>query len=293
MEKPEGVVGEPLVIGSVEEAYRFFDQIPNFEFSTVEIYENSQDRGWIPAMWMWFEPLNDKGYASAGLEAYHIKRQTGFKEWGLGKRVEMIFDYWKENDYDAAFFVNPESRKLLSNWNEEGKLEENLEKLETRGIGAHLVRLLTHEQAPACSDFALVMMKLLSRIETEKVKNIYFNQIGDGDEQAQFWTFAPYIFEALRRNRVIEGKPNDDTDDLLKIMMWLRSRKRDGEWGSDAVFAGIGELRRLMDKLLLPRNGFHPVHKYVERVGEHIASYLEKITVDENVVWAEGEIRRV
>lgn len=193
-----------------------------------------------------------------------------------------------------AFFKEPEAREMMTKWSQDGVLESNYQKISQKGIDGHLVRLLTHDKAPACRDFALAMMKYLPEIDEEVVDNIYCHQITDGDEQAQFWTFGPYIYEALRKSREGLGKKADDREEFWRVLLWLRSRKMvKGETGANAIYPGVGEGRDYFADLYLPRDGQHPMHQLVEKVGKHIASYMEKVQVTEEMVNDRSKLRTV
>lgn len=275
--------------GDEKEMFDYIDSIPEYTFNMDLLLTLREKRGSIPAMFNWFLPLNNKGYENISFP-YGVRNTKGYKDWGIGPDILSLADGWKEKDYDVAYFSNPESRKILSEWNRQGVLEENYLKIARRGIDGHLVRLLTHENAPACSDFAIAVMKYLPQIDDQELRSVYISQITDGNEQAQFWTFAPYIYEALRQSRLEKGQELKDEEDFLRVLCWLKSRKRTDT--SNADYPALKEFKYHIYDLYLPRNGEHQIHKIAESVGKYIASYLGKTKVSEKLVFAESGVRK-
>lgn len=191
---------------------------------------------------------------------------------------------WREKYHSVAYFLEKDAKKIIDSWVAEGTFEQNEKKLRRQNIGANIVRLLTHTNAPACKDFALLCMRHIADLDIETVHTVFPTNGGDGDDGAQFWTFGPYILEALKEDRFLNKETNDDYQDFLKVLIWMKSRKRTGNWGYDAVYPGIGDLRREVHNLYLPRDGFHPIHKFVSKVSTHIAKYLANTYVDKKLL---------
>jgi hypothetical protein len=276
----------PAETGAInsEEIAKMVDGIPEFKFSDEELSRCRDNKGLVPKLSNWFEPKNEKGMMDEQ-RIYGIESSEEYKKWGLGKYIKEEAT-WKERLHAIPYFLDPDARAMLTEWKENGQFEEKFGRLHEMGVSANVVRLLTHENAPACRDFALATIKFIPEFSSKELFNI-MPRMEDGNDMAQFWTIAPYIYEGLRTDRLETGQMVNDREDYFRVLMWLVRRVKTGHFASNARYPGVAEIDSGYVEascLYLARDGNHPVHKYVEKIGKHLAMYLEKIPVNEGLV---------
>ncbi|OGD83023.1 hypothetical protein A2572_01015 [Candidatus Collierbacteria bacterium RIFOXYD1_FULL_40_9] len=272
------------VIKKVEEAYKIMDGIQNFETSLREIADVINNRpGHIPKLGHIFLPINNNGFPDESLLGEMVLNKRDYVTWEPRKIIDEKRLSRRERYHSVAYFQDKEAKAIIDGWASEGTFIENESKLRQQNIDANVVRLLTHTNAPACKDFALSCMRFVAQTDSDILFKTFPTIGGGGDDEAQFWTIGPYILEALKEERFLRQEKPDDEQDFLKVLMWMKSRWKTGEWGYDAVYPGIGDLRREIHNLYLPRDGFHPIHEFVSRIGKSISSHLSEIYVDPKI----------
>lgn len=278
-----------IKLTTLEQAYAYLDLIPIFELNLGEIYEVQTGVGHIPKLGHWFWPENEKGFESES-KIDNIANSPEFNNWGPRRVIDSNRLEWREKYHAVAYFCDKEAKRVIDGWGE--GVDSKFGLLRNQNIDNNVVRLLTHKHSPACRDFALLCMRYVPDMTEKQIHQLFPTIGGDGDAGAQFWTVAPYILEALKNDRFTKGMEENDREDFFRILMWSKARLKTGSWGYDAIYPGLGELGREIRGLYLPRDGFHPIHKFVGRIGAHVASYLEKISVDEKIVLGDDGIRR-
>ncbi|HSV94564.1 MAG TPA: hypothetical protein VLH94_01100 [Spirochaetia bacterium] len=268
---------------SPREIEKMVDALPEYDFSGVNYFELKQNRGAIPLMSNWFWPRKEDG-SSDGNAVNDLKSSTEYRKWEPGKLI-LERATWKEREHALPYFLDAEAKAMLDEWQEKGEIRNRYDRLHLMGISANIVRLLTHEHAPACHDFALATMEYVSEIDKDDIDRI-FPRLEDGNEMAQFWTIAPYIYDSLRTDRVEKGQAENNREDYYRVLLWLSMRIKSRGFGANAKYPGISKYEEQVSApdLYLPRDGYHPVHQYVEKIGKHIATYLEKIPVNEESI---------
>ena len=268
------------------------DKIPEFEGVPLsQLVEIARDPGYIPRLGLVFAPMNE--YETPDYESVHTEAEIrGFSKWNSGKLADNG-SHWKEHSHMEAYYLDEDARKIVDEWDSRRQLKENLDKLRSGSINSNLVRLLTHINAPACRDFALACMRYVPEMDNMAIGRCFPHIGGDGDAGAQFWTYGPYIMEALKWRRLLEGREENEKEDFYRVLLWSRARTKTGDWGYDAIYPGVETLRDVIHKLYLPRDGFHPIHKYIAAVGEHVAKYLYDLPVDDEVIVNKTAVRSI
>lgn len=278
------------IIKQIEDGYEIMDKIVDFETSLHEISNIKQNPGHIPKLGHIFLPLNNRGFEDESLLGKTVLYKKDYVDWAPRKIIDSKRLNWRERYHSVAYFQDTDAKAIMDEWMKEGTFEDNENKLRQQNIDANIVRLLTHTNAPACKDFALCCMRFVAESESYTLFRLFPTIGGDGDDGGQFWTIGPYILEALKEERFLSGEAPNDEQDFLKVLTWMKSRKIAGEWGHDAIYPGVGDLRREIHSLYLPRDGFHPIHAFVSKIGKHIARNLENIYVEKNLL-IKGETR--
>lgn len=288
MEAEGLAINEGNVKLSYKEIGKKVDSIPNFSTSLSEMFSHKGGEGHIPKLGHWFWPLSENGTEDEAA-IYDIRSKADYRKWEPRKVIDKDRLEWREKYHSVAYFLDPEARKIIDDWGDD--LNEKFKILREANIDNNLVRLLTHEHAPACRDFAIACMKYVPEMSDGEIHRLFPSIGGDGDAGAQFWTIAPYIMDALKTSRFEKGIKENDEEDFLRVMLWSKRRIKTGEWGNDAIYPGVGHFRDRIIDFYLPRDGFHPIHKFIGKVGEHIASYLEKIPVDKEMIKNKERVR--
>jgi len=114
----------------------------------------------------------------------------------------------------------------------------------------HIARLLTHEQAPDCEDFAIETLR-----HPESYKKIPGSS--DGTDAFIYWTYGPYVLSKLKER----GKKYDDF-----VNEWLEKRKKSREFRGNGQYPGIDYLYEndMARMHYLAKSGLHPSHTFVK-----------------------------
>lgn len=267
-----------------KEVAKMVDTIPEFKIPWEDLNKCREGKGLIPSMSNWFYPRNEKGMLDQ-YKIYAVTDSADYKSWEPGKYIEEIAS-WKEKYHAVPYFLDPDAKKIIDEWQEKGEFQRNFDRVHYMAVSANVVRLLTHENAPACRDFALATLKYAPNFTDDEERRI-FPDLLDGNGMAQFWTIAPYIYESLRTERLEKGQTLNDKEDYQRILMWSVKREVIGRDGGNAKYPGISEINDcgVSEKdLELSKDGNHFVHKFAEMMGKHLASSLRNIPVSEDLI---------
>lgn len=270
---------------STGEVAKMVENVPEFKIPWEDLNKCREGKGLIPKMSEWFYPRSEKNRMMDSWKIYEVTNSADYKNWEPGKYIEGIAG-WKEKYHAVPYFQDPDAKKMLDEWQEKGEFQKNFDRVHYMAVSKNVVRLLTHENAPACRDFGLATIKYAPDFTTDEIGRI-FPDLLDGNGMAQFWTIAPYIYESLRTERLEKGSTLNDKEDYYRILMWSVNRIVDGQFGGNAKYPGLSEIYDCgisEEDLYLSKDGNHPVHKFVERIGKHLASSLSNIPVSEDLI---------
>lgn len=272
--------GDKTAMAVAKEEF-IFKGMPDCPFTRDELDSAYMEpKGAIPALSEWFYPK--KNGIRDVVAIAKIASEFGYRDWNP-KEIIRKYRTWKDEDSfgDLPFCFVSDAKAIVDSWYKDNLLDENWRKISANANHRHLARLLTHENAPACKNFALIYMKEILKWDRQQIMDLT-PKLRDGSENGTFWTFAPYILEGLRMQRKEMGMEYDDEQDFLKILWWAKMRKSIGN--DNAEYLGITSLSRSMNDLHLPKDGNHPIHKLVAKAGRHIASYLKDIPVTREIL---------
>jgi hypothetical protein len=240
---------------------KIISPIPEIELSLRDIYGSQENVGYIPIL---------AGYWGMGdTNLLRKELDENFRQWGPRKVIEKnkpTKANWGSIDYAIIFYINPKTKEIFDEWENNGTLEENIDKVFDWDLPKHYVRLLTHQNASACEDFVIDCLKYVPLLSHKEIMRI-FPQTQDGGEVAQCFTFAPYILEALKASGKYSAR-----ESFLKVLSWINSRQRLGD--GNAIYPGIKEIHDEASNFFLARDGNHSTHKLARIIGEHIAKFL-------------------
>lgn len=125
-----------------------------------------------------------------------------------------------------------------------------IDKPDTLKVLPHVSRLLTHEGAPSCEDFAMDVLrhpKSYGKIPSSR----------DGSDAFIYWTYGPYVLEGLKR------KGGQYTD---MVQTWLAKRKESKEYYGNARYPGIDYMYETSYARMhfLAKEGQDPSHAFVK-----------------------------
>jgi hypothetical protein len=114
----------------------------------------------------------------------------------------------------------------------------------------HVSRLLTHENAPSCENFAMDVLRhpeFYGKIPSSR----------DGSDAFIYWTYGPYVLEGLKR----KGKQYADM-----VQTWLTKRKQSEEYRGNARYPGIDYMYEAPYARMhyLAKEGQDPSHVFVK-----------------------------
>ena len=126
----------------------------------------------------------------------------------------------------------------------------------------HIGRLLSHSNAPACHEFAIQVLihygQLANNPDWNKLTQIPSSV--DGNESSQFWTYGPYVWNALRE----KGKNFE-----FFIQNWSLKRIPIKDTGN-ALYPGIEGLNYFADRAIprhyLGKDGKGQSHKVADLI---------------------------
>ena len=192
-----------------------------------------------------------------------IWRDPTYESWQ--PRIQIKTEQTTKADntqYAEIFFNNKNARAIIDDAFESDQLDDLLDKIGQASIECHVARLLTHVNAPACEDLAIAMLN----------EGTFIPHSVDGKAGMQFWTFTPYIYEALRINGL------SDEGAFKSLLVWSSHRNTTKhDWGQEvnAEYLGIKNLGFIIDEgAYLTYDGFDQSHQLAWEVGKHIAKEL-------------------
>jgi len=202
------------------------------------------------------------------------QRDPEFKNWPLKSKLEQLTQgATRSKAFASIFFHTPEFRSLIEEADREGGLEEKWGLLRQSKADSHLARLLTHEGAPACTEFAAALFENIGGYDHVEEDEPSYIPNDDSISTQTFWTFAPYIYHNLLAEELTPAEA------IQATMEWSRARvgnyNKDGELAQTS-YPGLSGRPHEVD-FRLRKSGQHLSHQLANKVGLHIANKIRPV----------------